>query len=62
MKNRFLLFKTLYTSVYTCKIFCFKVCDGDKYTALHRAAYNNHVDVCKWLLSVGLFSQFFPVL
>ncbi|KAI1695267.1 ankyrin repeats (many copies) domain-containing protein [Ditylenchus destructor] len=27
--------------------------DLDKYTALHRAAYNNHVDVCKWLLSVG---------
>uniref|UniRef100_A0A915CN77 Ankyrin repeat domain-containing protein 49 n=1 Tax=Ditylenchus dipsaci TaxID=166011 RepID=A0A915CN77_9BILA len=27
--------------------------DEDKYTPLHRAAYNNHADVCKWLLSVG---------
>ncbi|KAI6191396.1 Lethal (2) 35Be [Aphelenchoides bicaudatus] len=23
------------------------------YTPLHRTAYNNHVDACKWLLSVG---------
>uniref|UniRef100_A0AC34F8G2 Ankyrin repeat domain-containing protein 49 n=1 Tax=Panagrolaimus sp. ES5 TaxID=591445 RepID=A0AC34F8G2_9BILA len=27
--------------------------DRDNYTPLHRAAYNNHVDVCKYLLSTG---------
>ncbi|KAI6205816.1 ANK-REP-REGION domain-containing protein [Aphelenchoides besseyi] len=27
--------------------------DRDLYTPLHRAAYNNHVEAAKWLLSVG---------
>jgi ankyrin repeat protein len=27
--------------------------DQDNYTPLHRAAYNNHVDVCRYLLSIG---------
>ncbi|KAI1699277.1 ankyrin repeats (many copies) domain-containing protein [Ditylenchus destructor] len=27
--------------------------DRDGMTALHRAAYNNHVDVCRWLLAAG---------
>uniref|UniRef100_A0A7E4VPP3 ANK_REP_REGION domain-containing protein n=1 Tax=Panagrellus redivivus TaxID=6233 RepID=A0A7E4VPP3_PANRE len=27
--------------------------DRDEYTPLHRAAYNNHVEVCKFLLSAG---------
>ncbi len=31
----------------------FQARDTDRYTPLHRAAYNNRVDVCQWLLSVG---------
>uniref|UniRef100_A0A914CQ29 Ankyrin repeat domain-containing protein 49 n=1 Tax=Acrobeloides nanus TaxID=290746 RepID=A0A914CQ29_9BILA len=27
--------------------------DHDGYTPLHRAAYNNHADVCRYLLSIG---------
>ncbi|KAH7699957.1 Protein F26F4.12 [Aphelenchoides avenae] len=30
-----------------------KATDSDRYTALHRAAYNNRTAVCRWLLSVG---------
>lgn len=36
----------------------FQVVDADIYTALHRAAYNNHSSVCRWLLSVGANPEF----